>query len=125
MAWPSSKHLPLTQTKFHQTINTEELQTTWIFVILGNTYDIKLGEWRADANSLLSAQEFWFAVFMTVLYVSTQVAVVSIADLPSVLIPWFTLREVPVEVEIVSFALLSIVYIHSLTTHRSHHRKLP
>jgi hypothetical protein len=38
-----------------------------MFVILGNFYDIKYGMWRADAESLLSAQEFWFAVFMTVL----------------------------------------------------------
>ena len=44
-------------------------QATWVFVVLGNTYDIKRGEWRHDANSLLSAQELWFAVFMTVLYV--------------------------------------------------------
>jgi len=38
-----------------------------MFVIMGNAYDIKLGEWRADAHSLLSVQEFWFAVFMTIL----------------------------------------------------------
>lgn len=31
-----------------------------------------LGQWRADAHALLSAQELWFAVFMTVLYVSLQ-----------------------------------------------------
>lgn len=42
---------------------------TWVFVILGNTYDIKRGEWNHNANSLLSAQELWFAVFMTILYV--------------------------------------------------------
>jgi hypothetical protein len=42
-------------------------QMTWVFVIMGNTYDIKLGEWRTDTHSLLSAQELWFAVFMTVL----------------------------------------------------------
>ena len=42
---------------------------TWVFVIMGNTYDIKRGEWRSDTHSLLSAQELWFAVFMTVLYV--------------------------------------------------------
>lgn len=41
---------------------------TWVFVIMGNTYDIKRGEWRSDTHSLLSAQELWFAVFMTVLY---------------------------------------------------------
>jgi hypothetical protein len=40
---------------------------TWVFVVLGDSYDIKRGEWNANANSLLSAQEFWFAVFMTVL----------------------------------------------------------
>lgn len=40
-----------------------------MFVIMGNTYDIKRGEWRPDAHTLLSAQETWFAVFMTVLYV--------------------------------------------------------
>lgn len=40
---------------------------TWVFVIMGNTYDIKRGEWRSDAHSLLNSQELWFAVFMTVL----------------------------------------------------------
>ncbi|KEZ43969.1 hypothetical protein SAPIO_CDS4179 [Scedosporium apiospermum] len=70
----------------HRFIGWLGLAATWIFVILGNFYDIKLGQWRADANSLLSAQEFWFAVFMTVF----------------VLIPWCTLRKVPVEVEIPS-----------------------
>ncbi|KAM0579023.1 hypothetical protein ACHAO2_003662 [Verticillium nonalfalfae] len=59
---------------------------TWCFTILGNVYDIKRGEWRSDAHSLLSAQELWFAVFMTVF----------------IAIPWITLREVPVEVEIPS-----------------------
>lgn len=43
-------------------------QTTWIFVVMGNCYDIKRGEWRPDSHTLLSAQELWFAVFMTVLY---------------------------------------------------------
>ncbi|PMD63056.1 uncharacterized protein K444DRAFT_523088, partial [Hyaloscypha bicolor E] len=57
---------------------------TWAFVILGNSYDITLGQWRHNTNSLLSAQEVWFAVFMTVF----------------VLIPWLTLREVTAEVEI-------------------------
>ncbi|KAF2678910.1 hypothetical protein K458DRAFT_463101 [Lentithecium fluviatile CBS 122367] len=55
--------------------------TTWMFVVMGNSYDIKVGQWRTDAQTLLSAQELWFAV---------------------ILIPWITLREVPVEVEIPS-----------------------
>ena len=45
-------------------------QTTWAFVILGDSYDITLGQWRHKTNSLLSAQELWFAVFMTVLLAS-------------------------------------------------------
>jgi hypothetical protein len=40
---------------------------TWVFVIMGDVYDIKRGEWHTDAHSLLSAQELWFAVFMTIL----------------------------------------------------------
>ncbi|KAK1761575.1 hypothetical protein QBC47DRAFT_397540 [Echria macrotheca] len=72
--------------RHHRFIGWLGLATTWMFVVTGNAYDIKLGEWRADAHSLLSVQEFWFAVFMTIF----------------VLIPWFTLREVPVQVEIPS-----------------------
>lgn len=44
-----------------------DLQTTWVFVVLGNSYDVKLGKWRTNANTLLSAQELWFAAFMTIL----------------------------------------------------------
>ncbi|KAF1940656.1 hypothetical protein EJ02DRAFT_494380 [Clathrospora elynae] len=72
--------------KHHRFVGWLGLAMTWVFVIMGNTYDIKLGKWRTNANSLLSAQELWFAVFMTIF----------------VLIPWVTLREVPVEVEIPS-----------------------
>ncbi len=50
-------------------VGADRVQATWVFVILGNTYDIKRGEWRSDANSLLSAQELWFAAFMTILCV--------------------------------------------------------
>ncbi|KAB5550783.1 hypothetical protein GE09DRAFT_1239714 [Coniochaeta sp. 2T2.1] len=72
--------------RHHRFIGWLGLATTWVFVILGNSYDIKLGEWRTDANTLLNAQELWFAVFMTIF----------------ILIPWLTLREVPVHVEIPS-----------------------
>jgi hypothetical protein len=70
-------------------------------VILGNSYDLTLGQWRAEAHSLLSAQEFWFACFMTVLYAFLTLFGGYYSCFSSVLIPWFTLREVPVEVEIV------------------------
>ncbi len=55
--------------RHHRFIGWLGIAATWVFVILGNTYDIKRGEWRSDANSLLSAQELWFAAFMTILYV--------------------------------------------------------
>ncbi|KAF2030896.1 hypothetical protein EK21DRAFT_111563 [Setomelanomma holmii] len=72
--------------KHHRFIGWLGLAMTWVFVVMGNTYDIKRGKWRSDTHSLLSAQELWFAVFMTIF----------------VLIPWVTLREVPIEVEIPS-----------------------
>jgi predicted membrane protein len=46
---------------------TDLFQMTWVFVILGDLYDIKRGEWHTDTHSLISAQELWFAVFMTIL----------------------------------------------------------
>ncbi|KAH6663343.1 hypothetical protein B0J14DRAFT_494866 [Halenospora varia] len=72
--------------RHHRFIGWLGLGATWIFVILGNTYDMKHGVWRSNAHSLLSAQELWFAVFMTVF----------------IIIPWVTLRKVSVEVEIPS-----------------------
>jgi hypothetical protein len=44
---------------------------TWVFVITGDLYDIKRGQWHTDSHSLIGAQELWFAVFMTVLYAHT------------------------------------------------------
>ncbi|TVY80783.1 Adenylate-forming reductase [Lachnellula suecica] len=71
---------------YHRFIGWLGLAATWSFVILGNQYDLNEGRWRANANSLISTQELWFAVFMTVF----------------VLIPWCTLRKVNVEVEVPS-----------------------
>ena len=72
--------------KHHRFIGWLGLAATWAFVVLGNSYDIKHGEWRADANTLISTQELWFAVLMTIF----------------IAIPWVTVRRVPVEVEIPS-----------------------
>jgi hypothetical protein len=83
--WVRNYHHNIFETH-HRFIGWLGLATTWVFVILGNTYDSRIGAWRLDANSMLNSQELWFAVFMTVF----------------VLIPWFTLREVPVHVEIPS-----------------------
>ena len=54
-------------TYYSHRMRTEIQQTTWIFVVMGNVYDIKTGEWRSDAHILIGTQELWFAVFMTVL----------------------------------------------------------
>jgi hypothetical protein len=51
----------------YSNIAADVRQMTWVFVIMSNTYDVKLGQWRSDAHSLLSAQELWFAAFMTIL----------------------------------------------------------
>ncbi|KAJ4355466.1 uncharacterized protein N0V89_003482 [Didymosphaeria variabile] len=72
--------------KQHRFIGWLGLATTWIFVVMGNVYDVKTGQWRSDAHALIGTQELWFAFFMTVF----------------VIIPWVTLRQVPVEVEIPS-----------------------
>ncbi|KAJ3541713.1 hypothetical protein NM208_g4477 [Fusarium decemcellulare] len=64
--------------KFHRFAGWLGLAVTWVFVILGNLYDVKHGKWRSDANTLLSGQEAWFAVLITILIAT----------------PWVTLREV-------------------------------
>jgi hypothetical protein len=66
--------------RHHRFIGWLGIAATWVFVILGNIYDIKRGEWRRDANTLLSAQELWFAVFMTVLYVIACNTLLTAAD---------------------------------------------
>lgn len=53
--------------RHHRFIGWLGLAATWIFVILGNTYDIDMRQWRADGHALLNAQEFWFALGMTAL----------------------------------------------------------
>jgi len=62
------------------------LIATWIFVILGDSYDAVSGTWNPDGGRILRSQDFWFACGMTIF----------------VLIPWFTIREVEVDVEIPS-----------------------
>ena len=54
-----------------------ERQATWVFVILGNTYDINTSTWRTDGDQLISSQEFWFALGMTILCVHRSFSCVS------------------------------------------------
>ncbi|PBP28486.1 hypothetical protein BUE80_DR000616 [Diplocarpon rosae] len=83
--WIRNTHHNLFE-RYHRFCGWLGLAATWSFVILGNLYDTKRGQWRTDANTLLDAQELWFCIFMTVF----------------IFLPWFTVRKVPVEVEIPS-----------------------
>ncbi|KAF9255902.1 hypothetical protein L218DRAFT_1081618 [Marasmius fiardii PR-910] len=59
---------------------------TWIFVILGDSYDLTTHSWNPHGVRVIRQQDFWFAAGMT-LFVIT---------------PWITIRKVKVEVEIPS-----------------------
>ncbi|ORX98370.1 hypothetical protein BCR34DRAFT_640930 [Clohesyomyces aquaticus] len=83
--WVRNNHHNMFE-KHHRFIGWLGLATTWMFVILGDSYDIKTGQWRTGSHTFLSSEEMWFAAFMTIF----------------VLLPWVTTRRVSVEVEIPS-----------------------
>ncbi|KAF8233443.1 hypothetical protein L208DRAFT_1266651 [Tricholoma matsutake] len=58
---------------------------SWIFVVLGDSYDVNTRSCNPNGR-IFRQQDFWFAVGMTVFLIT----------------PWFTIREVAVEVEIPS-----------------------
>lgn len=70
------------------------LVVTWVFVVLGCMQVSPVGlegntvEWKWDVGSLIHAQQFWFALFITIL----------------IFVPWFTVRKVPVEITTVCSA---------------------
>ncbi|KAH6968115.1 hypothetical protein DER45DRAFT_638422 [Fusarium avenaceum] len=69
--------------RYHRFIGWLGVAMTWVFVILGNINDAKYSEWHSSGKVLLSGQEVWFALGITIL----------------IAIPWVTLRKVPVHVE--------------------------
>ncbi|KAF9049905.1 hypothetical protein BJ165DRAFT_961560 [Panaeolus papilionaceus] len=72
--------------RHHRFMGWLGLISTWIFVVLGDSYDLNTHDWNPDGLHIIRQQDFWFAFGMTVF----------------VLIPWFTIREVKVDVEIPS-----------------------
>ncbi|KAF8686566.1 hypothetical protein RHS04_00062 [Rhizoctonia solani] len=72
--------------RHHRFIGWLGLLATWIFVILGNGFNPQTGEWTATGYHMISTQEFWFALGMTVFIV----------------LPWTFTRRVPVHVEVPS-----------------------
>ncbi|KAI9465291.1 hypothetical protein BJY52DRAFT_1114066 [Lactarius psammicola] len=59
---------------------------TWIFVILGDSYDITTHTWNHDVAVILHRQDLWLCLGMTVF----------------ILLPWCTVRKVKVDIEVPS-----------------------
>ncbi|KZT39298.1 hypothetical protein SISSUDRAFT_984981 [Sistotremastrum suecicum HHB10207 ss-3] len=72
--------------RHHRFIGWLGLACTWVFVILGNIYNPQEGDFTPNVHNLIGSQAFWFAAGMTFF----------------ILLPWFFIREVPVDVEIPS-----------------------
>ncbi|GJJ08479.1 hypothetical protein Clacol_002697 [Clathrus columnatus] len=72
--------------RHHRFIGWLGLITTWIFVILSDSYDPVTKKWDPSGNVIVGDQQFWFAIGMTTFIV----------------IPWLTVREVPVDIELPS-----------------------
>ncbi|KAF7351166.1 hypothetical protein MSAN_01679300 [Mycena sanguinolenta] len=69
----------------HRLVGWFGLLSTWLFVILGDSYHPATHSWHADGLQIARQQDFWFVVGMSVF----------------VILPWTTVRKVPVTVEIV------------------------
>ncbi|KAJ7188638.1 hypothetical protein C8R46DRAFT_1205784 [Mycena filopes] len=71
---------------YHRLVGWFGLASTWCFVILGDSWDATSRSWDPDGVTMMRQQDFWFVMGMTVF----------------VIIPWVTVRKVPVVVEIPS-----------------------
>jgi hypothetical protein len=72
--------------RYHRFIGWLGLLSTWVFVVLGDSYDLNTHSWNPNGIHIVRQQDFWFTFGMTVF----------------ILIPWFTVRKVEVDVEIPS-----------------------
>jgi len=72
--------------RHHRFIGWLGLITTWIFVILSDSWDPVHKRWNPSGRFIIGDQQFWFAIGMTTF----------------VVIPWITVREVPVDIELPS-----------------------
>ncbi|KAE9408676.1 hypothetical protein BT96DRAFT_913814 [Gymnopus androsaceus JB14] len=68
--------------RYHRFVGCDFV-SAWVFVILGDTYDVDTRSWNLNGNHLARQQDFWFTVMI-------------------ILWPWLTIRSVKVEVEIPS-----------------------
>ncbi|CDO77044.1 hypothetical protein BN946_scf184403.g19 [Trametes cinnabarina] len=83
--WVRNTHHNLFE-RHHRFIGWVGLVSTWIFVVLGDSYDLDTHSWNPDGVHVIRQQDFWYVFGMTVL----------------ILIPWFTVREVKVDIEVPS-----------------------
>ncbi|KAG6920183.1 hypothetical protein DXG01_004952 [Tephrocybe rancida] len=72
--------------RHHRFMGWLGLLSTWIFVVLGDSWDTDSQSWNPNGVHIVRQQDFWFVLGMTVF----------------VVIPWCTIREVKVDVEIPS-----------------------
>ncbi|KAK7057535.1 hypothetical protein R3P38DRAFT_1178263 [Favolaschia claudopus] len=71
---------------YHRLVGWFGLLMTWLFVILGDSYNPTTRSWHADGMHFIRQQDFWFVVGMSIF----------------VILPWLTVRKVPVTVEVPS-----------------------
>ncbi|KAF8874628.1 hypothetical protein CPB84DRAFT_1853534 [Gymnopilus junonius] len=72
--------------RHHRFVGWLGLICTWVFVILGDTYDPITRSWNLSGVHLVRQQDFWFTMGMTVF----------------IALPWCFVREVPVDIELPS-----------------------
>jgi len=72
--------------RHHRFVGWIGLIFTWAFVILGDTYNPLTRSWDLNGVDLIRHQDFWFTMGMTVF----------------IALPWFFVREVPVDIELPS-----------------------
>jgi hypothetical protein len=85
LPWVRNNHHNVFE-RHHRFIGWIGLLCTWVFVILGDSYDLNTHSWNPNGIRIMRQQDFWFAFLMTVF----------------IIIPWVTVREVKVDVELPS-----------------------
>ncbi|KAI0303414.1 hypothetical protein B0F90DRAFT_1626504 [Multifurca ochricompacta] len=72
--------------RHHRFVGWLGLILTWVFTILGDSYNPETRTWNLSGQHILRQQDFWFAMGMTTF----------------IIIPWLCVREVPVDIELPS-----------------------
>ncbi|KAI0262918.1 hypothetical protein BC834DRAFT_971733 [Gloeopeniophorella convolvens] len=72
--------------RHHRFVGWLGLILTWVFTILGDSYNLETRRWDLSGKHILRQQDFWFAMGMTTF----------------IIIPWLCVREVPVDIELPS-----------------------